>query len=330
MAQSVWTVAVTILTGLCLAALLWAQQRHRKERRRRKQGLVSVPVGSGHMVTGGCLGLLAYLGLLFVAVSLTLGLVDQVAGPDWLAWVVAIGLLVGFFLMAGWAAFGIGDSFALTRLAVDKEGMRLIRRGRPRTVIFWDKRWQLEQLARLRPVGTPALGGTTEYSLLMRLRQGHKELLLAFDVSGREAGGLEPYDGRQQGLQISDMAEWLRAEILLRHERWQDAPDRSERVKAEKLDQLLPVAPELALKEALEFDEAELAQNRDGKASASQSSVIRRDQKLTLATYLVLAAVFGAGGLYCLYRLLRGGSFQTVGPWLIVLLLTAGFCSLMA
>lgn len=282
------------------------------------------------MATAGCLGVVAYLGLLFVSVSLTFDLVEQAAAPDWLAWVVAIGLLAGFFIMVGWAAFGIGDGFAMTRLAVDKERIRLIRRGRTKTVIFWDKRWRLERFARVQPVGNPALGGGTGYTLLMRLRQGHKQLLLAFDVPGREVGGLPPYDGSQEGHYIGDRAEWLQSEILFRHERWDEGPRKRQLDAAFNPDELATLAPEAALKDALDFSEDDLAQNRDGLTSNAQASSIRRDLKLTLATYLVLAAAFGAGGLYSLVRLLKGGSFDAVGPWLVVLSLAAGFCTLMA
>jgi hypothetical protein len=330
MNQSLLTLAVTFFTAICLAALLWAYYRHREERRGRKQGIVTIPVGAGHMVTAGCLGVLAYLGLLFVSVTLTFDLVQQTVAPDWLAWVVAIGLLAGFFIMAGWAVFGIGDSFAMTRLAVDKERIRLIRRGRPRTVIFWDKRWRLERMARVQPLGIPALGGATGYTLLMRLRQGHKELLLAFDVSGREVGGLPPYNGRQQGLNIGQQAEWLRSEILFRHERWEEAPGKRQLDTAVNLDELSALAPEAALKDALNFGDEDLVQNRDGLASNAQTSVIREDLKLALVAYLILVAAFGAGALYTLLRLLQGGSFDALGPWLIVLLLAVGFCSLMA
>ncbi len=216
MFQSIGVIAVTLFTAACLAALFWGQRRRREERRRRKQGIITIPVGAGYMVTAGCLGVLGYLGLLFVLLTLTFDLVEQATAPDWLAWVVAIGLLAGFFIMVGWAVFGIGKGLAMTRLVVDKERIRLIKRGRTKTVIFWNKRWRLERMARLQQTGHPALGGDTGYSLLMRLRQGRKELDLAFDVPGEEIGGLPAYDGPNEGHSIIDDAEWLRSEVLFR------------------------------------------------------------------------------------------------------------------
>lgn len=330
MIQSVGTIAATVVTVGCLVALLWGYQRHREATRRRKQGIVTIPIGSGYMVTAGCLGVLGYLGLLFVSVSLTFELVEQTAAPDWLAWVVAIGLLVGFFIMGGWAAFGIGSSFAMTRLVVDKERIRLIRRGRTKTVIFWNKRWRLERMARLQQVDSRVFGDDTGYSLLMRLRQGKKELLLVFDVPTREVGGLSPYEGPQEGLHIIDQAYWLRSEILFRHERWEEAPGGKQRDTGINPDDLSVLPPAAALKGAFHFSEEDLIQNHDGLASIPQVSSIRRDQRLSLATYLALAAAFGAGALYSLIRLLQGGSFDAFGPWLVVLLLATGFCLLMA
>jgi len=163
----------------------------------------------------------------------------------------------------------------------------------------------------------------------MRLRQGNKELLLVFDVPDKEVGGLPAYDGPQEAYQIIDKAEWLRSEIRFRHERWEEAPTRRQPNTGISPDELSALAPGAALKNALHFNEKELADNRGGLASDSQTGSIRRDQKLTLATYLVLAAAFGAGALYSLNLLLQGRSFDAVGPWFIVLFLAAGFCLLM-
>jgi len=120
MNSSFWIVAVATITAAIVAALVWGYLRRREEKRRRKQGVVTIPLGAGYMVTAGCLGVLGYLGLIFVLTSLTFDLVEEVEAPDWSAWAVAIGLLVGFFIMVGWAVFGIGSSFAMTRLVVDK------------------------------------------------------------------------------------------------------------------------------------------------------------------------------------------------------------------
>jgi hypothetical protein len=329
--QSIGFVAAIIITAACLAALFWGQHRRREEKRRRKQGIVTIPVGAGYMVTAGCLGVLGYFGLLFVVLTLTFDLVDQATAPDWLAWVVAIGLLAGFFIMVGWAVFGIGRGFAMTRLVVDKERIRLVRRGRTKTVIFWNKRWRLERMARLEQVGLQAFGGDTGYySLLMRLRQGRKELTLAFDVPGEDVGGLPAYDGPDEGHAITDKGEWLRSELIFRYERWDETAETKQPAMEIDPDELSALAPGAAVKDALNFTEEDLVQNRDGLASEAQRSSIRGDLKLTLATYFVLGAVFGAGGLYCLVRLLRGGSFDIFGPWLVVLLLVTGFCALMA
>jgi hypothetical protein len=282
------------------------------------------------VVTAGCLGVLGYLGLLYLLLSLTFDLIEQVVAPDWSAWVAAIGFLAGFFIIVGWAAFGIGSSFATTRLVVDKKRIRLIRRGRTKTAIFWDRKWDLECLAHLQRASIQAFAGDTEYSLLMRLRQGKKELLLVFDVPGEEVGGLPPHDGPDEGHHIIDKAEWLRSEILFRHERWGKAPTRKQPDTGISPDELSTLAPDAALKNALHFNEKDLAHNRGGLASDSQVSSIRGDQKLTLATYLVLVTAFGTGALYSLNLLLQGYSFDTVGPWFIVLLLGTGFCLFMA
>jgi hypothetical protein len=330
MIQSLVPIAVTVITAISLAALFWGHHRQREEKRRRKQGIITIPVDAGYVATAGCLGVVGYLGLLYLLLSLSFDLIEQAVAPDWAAWVGAIGLLAGFFIMVGWAAFGIGSSFALTRLVVDKERIRLIRRRRTKTAIFWDRQWQLERMAHLQRASIQAFAGDTEYSLLMRLRQGKKELLLVFDVPGEEVGGLPPYDSPQEGYHIIDKAEWLRSEIRFRHERWEEAPTRRQPNTGINPDELSALAPGAALKNALHFNENELADNHGGLASDSQTGSIRRDQKLTLATYLVLAAAFGAGALYSLNLLLQGHSFDAVGPWFIVLLLAAGFCLLMA
>jgi hypothetical protein len=330
MIRTLGAITVTVITVACLAALVWGYRRRREETRRRKQGIVTIPIGAGHMVTAGCLGVVGYLGLLFVLLSLTFDLMEQVTAPEWLAWVVAIGLLAGFFIMAGWAAFGIGSSFAMTRLVVDKDGIRLIRRGRIKTAISWNRRWRLERMAHLQQMGYGAFGNDTEYSLLMRLRQGRKELLLAFDVPGEEVGGLPLYDGPYEGHQITDKAEWLRSEIRFRHERWDETQARKQLNTGFSPDELSALAPDTALTDALDFTQEDLVQNRDGLISDSQVSSISGDLKLTLATYLVLAAAFGAGTLYSLIRLLQGGAFGAFGPWLIVMLLACGFCLFMA
>jgi hypothetical protein len=330
MIQSVLFIAATVITVISLAALFWGYRRKREEKRQRKQGIITIPIDAGYMVTAGCLGFVGYLGLLYLVVSLTFDLVDQAAGPDWLVWVAVIGILAGFFIMVGWAAFGIGSSFARTRLVVDKERIRLIRRGRTKTTIFWARQWQLERMAHTQRSDLQFPPGDTEYSLLMRLRQGRSELLLVFDVPGEEVGGLPPYDGRPEGLHILDQAEWLQSEIRFRHERWEESATSRQADTGIALDALLALTPDAALKSALGFNEEELAQNREGVASDTQARLIRRDQKLTLATYSVLGFVFGAGVLFCLYLLLEGRPFDAVGPWFVVLLLTAVFCLLMA
>lgn len=327
MIQSILLIAVTVITAISLGALFWGYRRKREEKRRRKQGIVTIPVDTVYLVTGGCLGVMGFFGLLYLIMSLTFDLLDQVSGPDWLIWVAAIGLLTGFFLLAGWGAFGIGSSFALNRLVVDKERIRLVKRGRTKIAIFWNKQWQLERMAHLQQTG---LSRETSYSLLMRLRQGNRELQLVFDVPGEEVGGLPEYDGRPKGLQIFDQAEWLQAEIRFRHEQWEEAPKRSQHTGGIKPSELSALTPDVSLMDALKFTEEELAGNRSGIASDLQARLIRRDQKLTLGTYSVMATIFGVGALFSLYLLLQGRPFDAVGPWLIVLLLAAVFCLLMA
>lgn len=323
-------VAVTVLTAIILTILFWGYRRKREEQRLRKQGVVTIPIDAGYLVKAGCLGVLGYLGLLFVLVSLTLDLLEQAAGPDWLVWVVAIGLLVGFFAMVGWAAFGIGSSFATTRLVIDKQGIRLISRGRTKTVILWDKQWRLEQMAHLRRAGYRVFDDSTEYKLLMRLHQRKNELLLVFDATGEEVGRLTPYEGTNEGNHILDEAEWLRSEILFRYERWDESPRKKPAVTRVNSEYLVAIGPDAALINALDFTEEDLADNRNGLCKASQISPIRRDQTLTLATYVVLAAAFGAGTIFSLNRLFQGQSFETIGPWLIVCLLATSFCVIMA
>lgn len=330
MSQDWVAIGVTVITAAILAALFWGYQRQREEGRRRKRGVVTIPVGAGYMVTAGCLGVLGYLGLVSVLVFLTLDLFEQAEDvPASMAWVVAIGLLAGFFAMVAWAVFKIGSSFAVTRLVVDRQAIRLKRRRRLKSVIFWDRPWKLERMARLQQVGHQALGGGTEYSLIMFLRQRRYELMLEFDVTGNEVGGLPAYDGPHRGYHILDQSEWLRSEILFRHEKWDKTSLKKQSSAALSTDEGSALAPGNALKEALNFDEEDLAKNRQGLSSDSQTGSIRGAQKLTLATYLVLGTSFGAGALYCLGRLLQGQAFAAFGPWLIVLLLATGFCLLM-
>jgi hypothetical protein len=323
-------IAVTLSTAAILVILFWGYRRKREEKRRRKQGEFTIPIDAGHIVTAGCLGVLGYLGLLFILVSLTLDLFERVDGPAWMNWVIAFGLIAGFFAMVGWAVFAIGSSYAVSRLVVDKQGIRLMRWRRTKTFISWDRPWQLERMTHQRRVRYRAFDYGTEYKLLMRLFQRKNELFLVFDVTGEEVGGLTPYEGPIEGHQIVDEEEWLISEINLQYERWAETPEKKPAASGAVSGELAAVEPGVALMNALDFSEEDLALNRKNQYAASQVSFLRRDQWLTLATYLVLAAIFGAGALNSVNRLFQGRSVETYVSLLIVCLLVTGFCLLMA
>jgi hypothetical protein len=323
-------IVVTIFTAVILAILFWGYRQRLEEKRRRKKGEVTIPIDAGYIVASGCLGVLGYMGLLFVFVSLTLDLFERMVGPAWLNWVIVFGLIAGFFAMVGWSVFGIGSSFAMSRLVVNKQGIRLMRWRRTKTAIYWDRSWRLEQMAHQRRVRYRAFDYGTEYKLLMHLSQGKKVLKLIFDVTGEDVGGLTPYEGLVEGHQIVDEEEWLISEIIRQYERLVNAEEKKPADEIAGSGDLAAVAPSVALMNALDFSEEDLALNRKYQYSTSQVSFLRRDQWLTLATYLVLAAIFGAAAVHSLNRLFQGSSFETYGSLLIVCSLVTGFCLLMA
>lgn len=326
---------VIVVTALILGALLWGQWQRWREKRRRRAGTTSVAVGDGHMVIGGCLGVLGYMGLLFTIVSFTFDIVEDSTAPAWLAWVVVFGMLTGFFALVAWGSLVVGPSFASTRLVLDSQGIRLVRFGKTKIAILWHEPWQLEQYAgvhfRYRHLGE----NYTDYTLLLDLRQGNSRLLLRFDAEDNRIGGLSPYEGSEEGYEGFEMSEWLQAEILHRHMVWEKLPADEKNHKVPAADDEIPVISsarklDLPLMQALNFNDEDLAFNREGTYKVSQLAHLRRDKWLTLGTYVVLALVFGALAMRLIFQSESSESTETRVAAIVVFLLVFGFCTLMA
>ncbi len=337
--------AVVVFTTLILVTLLWAQWRRWQEKKRRGAGIFALAVGDGHTFISGCLGVAGYMGLLFIIVLFTIDIVEEAVLPAWLNWVAVFGLVVGFFAFVYWAIIGVGASFALTRLVLNPQGIRLVRLDKTIITIRWDEPWQLEQFAdihlRYRHLGERY----TDYRLWLQLRQRDRHLILQFDVDDQRVGGLPPYDSTEEGYRVTELAEWLQAEILHRcmieqgsdavskfPEVTIDAKQPPERRSAGAPDQALPdqALPDMALMKALAFTEEDLAFNRDGAYKARQVAYLRRDRWLTLATYIVMALLFGGLAVRQVVQMVGGEMSETTAAAFVVFLLVLGFCTLMA
>ncbi|MGB3714680.1 MAG: hypothetical protein WA996_09645 [Candidatus Promineifilaceae bacterium] len=325
---------VGAVTAVILGTLLWAQWRRWEEKKRRRAGTTAVAVGDGHTFAAGCLGIAGYMGLLFILVWFTLDIVEEADGPVWLNWVVAIGLLVGFFTFVYWASIGVGTSFALTKLVLDSEGIRLVRLDKLKTVVHWNEPWHLEQFAdihfRYRYLGERY----TDYTLWMRLRQGDRQLILRFDENDERVGGLPPYEGIEEGYKGSELAEWLQAELVQRSMVDQGSKAVNNvpglEVEAGQSPEQRPAGqPDLALMKALNFTDEDLSHNRDGAYKVRQVAHLSRDRWITMATYIVLALLFGWLAVRQVVQLTAGNSSETTIATLVVFLLVLGFCTLM-
>jgi hypothetical protein len=327
--------AAMVVTSLILVTLLWAQWRRWQEKKRRGAGITALAVGDGHTFISGCLGVAGYMGLLFIIVWFTIDIVEEAVLPAWLNWVAAFGLVVGFFAFVYWTIIGVGASFALTRLVLGPQGIRLVRLGKTIITIRWDEPWQLEQFAdihlRYRYLGERY----TDYRLWFHLQQQNRRLILQFDVDDQRVGGLPPYDGMEEGLRGFEMAEWLQDEISYRFklEQGSDVVTKSPEVTVDVKQQperRASGAPDLALMKALGFTGEDLAFNRDGAYKASQVAYLRRDGWLTLATYIVMALIFGGLAVRQVVQMVGGESSETTVAAFVVFLLVFGFCTLMA
>jgi hypothetical protein len=253
----------------------------------------------------------------------------------WLNWNAVIGLLVGFFAIVYWASIGLGASFAPTKLVPDQQGIRLVRLGKTKLTIRWDEPWQLEQFAdihlRYRYLGERY----TDCRPCLHLQQQNRHLILQFDVDDRRVGGLPHYDGMEEGLRGFEMAEWLQDEIL--HHYMIESGSDAAKISPEETgdanwqpERRVAGASDLTLMKALGFTGEDLAFNRDGAYKASQVAYLRRDKWLTLATYFVMALIFGGLGVRQLVQLVGGDSSETTIAAFVVFLLVFGFCTLMA
>jgi hypothetical protein len=333
--MNVVVVVVGAIAFLILALLLWAQWKRWQEKKLRRAGITTIAVGGGHASAAGCLGIAGYLSLLFMVVGLAFDIVEESTAPGWLAWVVVIGLLVGFFAFVAWASMGVGSSFALTRLVLDSQGIRLTRSGKTQLVIRWGEPWQLGQYAgvhfRYRHLGE----NYTDYTLWFVLQQENKRLQLRFDTPSERIGGLPPYEGSGEGLEIVELSEWLQVEILQRHALSNmPAGVESDISLASKADETAgiytAISPDPTLMKALNFSEEDLAFNREGAHKVSQLAHLQRDRWITLGTYGVMALLFGWLAARQVFRPAGSDSTETRVAALIVFLLVFGFCTLMA
>lgn len=333
--MNVVVVAVGAIAVLILALLLWAQWQRWQEKIRRRAGSTTIAVGNGHTFTAGCLGIAGYMSLLFIVVWFTIDIVEEGIAFEWLNWVVAIGLLVGLFAFVAWASMGVGSSFARTRLVLDSQGIRLLRSGKTQVAILWHEPWQLGQYAdihfRYRHLGE----NYTDYTLWFDLQQKNNRLQLRFDTGSERIGGLPPYKGSGEGLQIVEMAEWLQVEILQHYNLWDipagKEPDLSLAALEDKPSSIHTTgSPDPLLMKVLNFSEEDLAFNREGAYKVSQLARLQRDRWLTLGTYVVMALLFGWLAARQVFQPATGESTETRVAALIVFLLVFGFCILMA
>jgi hypothetical protein len=325
---------VTLITAVIITTLLWAQWQRWAEKKRRRAGTTSVAIGDGHTFAAGCLGIAGYMGLLFLLVWFAFDIVETSNLPGWANWAVAFGLIAGFFTFVYWATIGVGTSFALTKLVLDSDSIRLVHRGKSKIVIRWNEPWRLEQFAdihfRYRHLGERY----TDYTLWMQLQQGKRQLLLCFDVADQRVGGFPPYEGPAEGYKGSELEDWLQAELVQRY------AAELETKEAGKIPDLAVEAgqrpgerpsgqPDLALMSALNFTAEDLAQNRDGAYKVKQVAHLQRDRWLTMATYVVMALLFGWLSVRQVIQLAGGNTSDTTAAALVVYLLVVGFCSLM-
>lgn len=326
--------AIAAATTLILAALFWGQVNRWQEKKRRQSGITTLAVGDGHTFVGGCLGITAYMGILFFVVWFTLDIIEETVSPDWLAWLVVAGLLVGFFAFVYWAGARVSHSFALSRLVLDAEGIRLVRRGKTVTAILWRDPWRLDQYAGVQFHYRHLGENYTDRVLWMALEQGSSRLLLRFDTTPEQIGGLPPYEGKSEGCHVVELADWLQVELTQRQRDRLPKAETSESNESlaeagERLRSQPVRSPDPALMKALNFTEEDLVFNRDGAYKVRQLAYLHRDRWITLATYLLLALIFGGLAVRQVLNLIQDQSSQTTGPALVVFVLLVVFCALM-